>query len=77
MFLQLLSTDRAPLVAADKLEEECEGGLEDADHEERVQHPTRYEPFKGGQRDNVENNSFDKKLYKNMCEILKEGFTLI
>ena len=52
------STDRAPLVAADKLKEEGEGGLEDPDHEEGVQHPTRYEPFKGGQRDKVENNSF-------------------
>ena len=51
------STDRAPLVAADKLKEEGEGGLEDPDHEEGVQHPTRYEPFKGGQRDKVENNS--------------------
>ena len=51
------STHRAPLVAADKLKEEGEGGLEDADHEEGVQHPTRYEPFKGGQRA-VENNFF-------------------
>ena len=55
-FLILSSTDRAPLVAADKLKEESEGGLEDPDHEEGVQHPTRYEPFKGGQRDKVENN---------------------
>ena len=62
-----MSTDRAPLVAADKLEEECEGGLEDADHEERVQHPTRYEPFKGGQRDNVENNSIEKDTLTNRC----------
>ena len=36
---------RAPLVATDELEEECEGGLEDADHEEGVQHPTGYEPL--------------------------------
>ena len=65
---------RAPLVAADKLKEEGEGGLEDADHEEGVQHPTRYEPFKGGQRA-VENNFFLR--YKKSSKFLNKSLKQI
>ena len=54
-------TNRAPLVATDKLKEECECGLEDTDHKEGVQHPTGYEPLERRQR---------RKVGKNLCDKL-------
>ena len=62
---RLQLTNRAPLVATDELEEECEGGLKDADHEEGVQHPTGYEPLERGQR---------RKVGKNLCDKLVLSF---
>ena len=56
-------TNRAPLVATDELEKECERGLEDTNHEEGVQHPTGYEPLERRQGRKVGKNPFDELMF--------------
>ena len=67
-------TNRAPLVATDELEEECERGLEDPDHEEGVQHPTGYEPLKRRQGRKGGKNPCDELMF--FCQTLSSGSSM-